>query len=694
MKKKKSTNKKRAFISIFLIAALLITGAFAFLTSTDSKTNVFAIGNVKIELIEEFDGETYNGGVDPKTEGKVVEDIVPGQIIEKAPYVKNVGENDAYVYISVGIPVDDAQNVYTKNGTYTSKNELSIPVKAYAIQENYKNKTGVQEVWNAYFDESVYDIIDDDSKVELFELLHKDESTEYVNGINSSEWVEVATYKTADYNYYVYGYTAEDSEMLLANKQTTNLFDAVKFNSGIGGRNPNDSSLMLNYLTTNSVGKYEVIKSIEKEEGEEINELYSPNALAKTGYSLDWHINSPDGEIATAAYKMNDDTDLYGVYTNLIDADSDEEYDGAQYLTYALGYNEEFGGLYAIAIGADSTHADYPDEPTMVAVPANINITLTESGVVTSPNGTIKGFTNNSVFDPSEFNNDYADVDTEYLNFKSTASAGMYLADSKANGLTLSYTDSTLNGQMNVGTAYEIPVKMVTQAWADMYTEDEETDLLYSEYVALHNITKKLVLPDLVHNVSFGCPWFVEPVLTEVEIPMSCTIIDADAFADQTLLTKINLGYNIREINTGAFAGCENLTSIVIPDSVKIIGNSVFDGCIALKSIDFGDGLEEIEDGVFCGCKQLANVTLPDSLKTIGENAFESCSGLTEITIPKEIKTIKEDAFDTYTDTTVKYLGTMKDWDAFLTSSEQREFSNIMPIGTIIQCTDGTVIYS
>ena len=63
----KSRQKKRAFISIFLIVAILIGGAFAFLTATDSKTNVFTIGKVDISLWEDFDGTTYIGGADPSS---------------------------------------------------------------------------------------------------------------------------------------------------------------------------------------------------------------------------------------------------------------------------------------------------------------------------------------------------------------------------------------------------------------------------------------------------------------------------------------------------------------------------------------------------------------------------------------------------------------------------------------------------
>ena len=56
MQKKKTTNKKRErIISALLVLAILVTTAFAFLSATDSKTNVFTIGKVDIQLQENFD---------------------------------------------------------------------------------------------------------------------------------------------------------------------------------------------------------------------------------------------------------------------------------------------------------------------------------------------------------------------------------------------------------------------------------------------------------------------------------------------------------------------------------------------------------------------------------------------------------------------------------------------------------------
>lgn len=68
----------------------------AYLTDHDSVTNKFSVGKVDIE------GQEPNYTPDP--DGKT-NNILPTQVIKKDPQIKNVGKNDAYVYIDVSIPI-------------------------------------------------------------------------------------------------------------------------------------------------------------------------------------------------------------------------------------------------------------------------------------------------------------------------------------------------------------------------------------------------------------------------------------------------------------------------------------------------------------------------------------------------------------------------------------------------------------
>lgn len=105
---KSSTKSKKGFksvVSLLLVAAILITGALAYLTATDSKENVFTVGNVKIELTEPNWAPDYDSDGDGIND--TMSNIVAGQTIQKDPTITNTGNNDAYVYVMVEVPKAD-----------------------------------------------------------------------------------------------------------------------------------------------------------------------------------------------------------------------------------------------------------------------------------------------------------------------------------------------------------------------------------------------------------------------------------------------------------------------------------------------------------------------------------------------------------------------------------------------------------
>ena len=48
--KKAPSKKRNTIISLALAGTIAITGAFAYLTATDTATNMFTVGNVVVEL--------------------------------------------------------------------------------------------------------------------------------------------------------------------------------------------------------------------------------------------------------------------------------------------------------------------------------------------------------------------------------------------------------------------------------------------------------------------------------------------------------------------------------------------------------------------------------------------------------------------------------------------------------------------
>jgi len=75
--------------SVLLIAALAVGMTIAYLTDRESITNVFTLGDVTIDLTEDFEqGAT----------------LTPGVNITKIPTITNVGKNDAWVWLTFSIP--------------------------------------------------------------------------------------------------------------------------------------------------------------------------------------------------------------------------------------------------------------------------------------------------------------------------------------------------------------------------------------------------------------------------------------------------------------------------------------------------------------------------------------------------------------------------------------------------------------
>ena len=116
----KSKKKIVALVMILALAcASMIGGTLAYFTDDEAAVNTFTMGNVKIDLIEEFDEETA--------------ELIPGKDITKAVTVKNVGHNDAYVRVHIAIPA----NVDDGNPEFAAVAVLSPDVSAVSYVITY-----------------------------------------------------------------------------------------------------------------------------------------------------------------------------------------------------------------------------------------------------------------------------------------------------------------------------------------------------------------------------------------------------------------------------------------------------------------------------------------------------------------------------------------------------------------------------
>lgn len=167
-------NKTVISVGIGAAAVLLAAGStMAYLTDKDAVTNQFTVGRVKIEGKEP--------GYTPDPGGKT-ENIVPSQEISKDPQIRNTGNNDAYVYIDVSVPI----------------------AKVITADEQGKRLNGGAP-----------------KETELFRL----------NEI-SDRWTLMYRKQTGDSMVYTYSY----NEILIPDKTTEPLFESITFANVVEGQ--------------------------------------------------------------------------------------------------------------------------------------------------------------------------------------------------------------------------------------------------------------------------------------------------------------------------------------------------------------------------------------------------------------------------------------------------------------------------
>ena len=165
------------FLCVALVAIAIVGASLAYFTDTESVTNTFTVGNVKIDLIESRfhrEGNDNSGDTSiPDPTHKVTADdgmkyvttghtmftddeikadaekyseyigergknMVPSRNFAKCPYVVNTGANDAYVRIRVMIPHDgDVDNGGIINAMFCSTATSSGEFQQGANGENW-----------------------------------------------------------------------------------------------------------------------------------------------------------------------------------------------------------------------------------------------------------------------------------------------------------------------------------------------------------------------------------------------------------------------------------------------------------------------------------------------------------------------------------------------------------------------------
>lgn len=156
---------KKKLLAMCLVVALAATavigGTLAYFTDTDTETNTFTAGGVKIDLIEQQVGEN---GLEPFEQDQVLMPIVGSAQGEKDQYgqpvaenyidkiatIENKGKSDAYVraYFAIPSALDDGYDTFNAGLNVLHFNfGNNNGVSTFGNEWNWKNESGT---WKYY----------------------------------------------------------------------------------------------------------------------------------------------------------------------------------------------------------------------------------------------------------------------------------------------------------------------------------------------------------------------------------------------------------------------------------------------------------------------------------------------------------------------------------------------------------------
>lgn len=178
--------------SCLLVGAMFTGGALAYLTDTETTTNVFTVGDVGIDVQE----PNYPGnGSDEVT------DLVPNEEVDKDPQIKNTKKNNAIVFVRVDIPMAEVMKADDDGSRLGDKTNQEL----FEVSVDGVNYPQWAEKWVRLTDETAV-------------------SGYFKKGADGAEDVQVQSAADADYFSYLFGY----ENVLKENETTDPIFEHVR----------------------------------------------------------------------------------------------------------------------------------------------------------------------------------------------------------------------------------------------------------------------------------------------------------------------------------------------------------------------------------------------------------------------------------------------------------------------------------
>lgn len=185
------------FLCVALVAIAIVGASLAYFTDTDEATNTFAVGNVKIDLIEQQRGEN---GLVPFEQNKKLYPIVGSaqgdkdeygmpiakNYVDKMVTIKNTGSEKAYIraYFAIPSALDDGYETFNAgmnilHFNFGNKVVDGTVTSTYGVEWNWQH----DGKWN-YFETTIDGIAYNVYYADYFEAVDADATTEqFVQGV-------------------------------------------------------------------------------------------------------------------------------------------------------------------------------------------------------------------------------------------------------------------------------------------------------------------------------------------------------------------------------------------------------------------------------------------------------------------------------------------------------------------------------